>query len=424
MARKKPVTTTPTTPVKSGRKAAAVDKHKMNEVDETVGVEDTVSVADSIAVVVEEPVITEKEAEVVEVAPCSKKPTKTKKATATTTKKSGSSSSKKGKADASTKTPTPQGENVILRLNIDPALTKLDESHNFESAFLRYEPCVGIPDAFERHDDFASQPFLLHQTTVIDEQQSKSTLPYDIVKPTTFFDLQENGVVPAAATTTTTTKPTSRKKSAAAVPVEKKPRILNHLSEFVARDDWPISTTVHCFWCCHEFCNVPFGIPTKYIHDKFHVFGCFCSLECAASYNFYSSEFKHDVWESYNLIHLLSRKLGYNDQVKLAPSRHVLKMFGGYMDIHEFRAFSESNKVVNTYCYPMVAMIQQLEEVNNQDSMPQKNTFIPIDRQKLYLLENKVRLERQKPLHSGKNTLDQVMNLQYEPADKQPEVCC
>jgi len=40
--------------------------------------------------------------------------------------------------------------------------------------------------------------------------------------------------------------------------------------------------------------------------------------------------------------------------------------------------------------------------------------FIPVDKQKLFLLESKVKLERSKPIFANKNTLDHTMKLRID----------
>ena len=39
-----------------------------------------------------------------------------------------------------------------------------------------------------------------------------------------------------------------------------------------------------CFWCTYDFDNPPVYIPKHFIKDSYHVYGCFCSPECAAAY--------------------------------------------------------------------------------------------------------------------------------------------
>ena len=296
-----------------------------------------------------------------------------------------------------------RNENVILQLSINPINADATPGINFEKSFFKYEPTIEEPNAYDQYEcnEFFSQPcslkpdeddFGVNNTTSMHSsfKSKKKVQPNTINFPGMPLTVEK--------------------------PVEKKSqRIFEHLGEFIAREEWPISTNTVCFWCCHSFHNTPFGVPTKYVNGKFHVYGCFCSLECTTAYNFYSVEIKHDVWESYNLINLLARKIQYGDSVKIAPPRYVLKMFGGYMDIDDYRNHCKTSKIINTHTFPMVAMIQQLEEVNDNDQYSnRKNMYIPVDKQKLFLLENKVKLERTKPLFTNKNTLDHTMNLKID----------
>ena len=55
-------------------------------------------------------------------------------------------------------------------------------------------------------------------------------------------------------------------------------------------------TDICCWWCCHK-CDVPLSLPEKLYDDTFHVFGCFCSFNCAAAYNVNLNDYK--IWEDY-----------------------------------------------------------------------------------------------------------------------------
>jgi hypothetical protein len=189
-----------------------------------------------------------------------------------------------------------------------------------------------------------------------------------------------------------------------------KNNIYNNLEDFIKNDDWVKQTNTYCFWCCHTFNNTPFGLPIKYKDDKFYVSGCYCSLECVAAYNFSEEKNMQNIWECYNLINLLSQKINYNNIVKLAPDRTCLKIFGGKMTIDEFRQFTESNKIINTLEYPMIAVTQQIEEINYNNDY-NKNNYIPIDEKRIQKLEQKIKLMRSKPLLNNKNTLEHTMNI-------------
>jgi hypothetical protein len=190
-------------------------------------------------------------------------------------------------------------------------------------------------------------------------------------------------------------------------------RVVELLKDFEMKSkmcEWPQSTSIACYWCCHQFNTVPFGIPVKYCNEKFHVFGCFCSLECAAAYNFDSLESTDEVWERYNLLNLLSRRLGYKPLVKAAPNKLALKMFGGHLDIETFRQNFESKKILSINFPPMMTITQQIEEVNECD-ISSEYRFIPLDNDRINRYKEKLTLKRSKPLTNYKHTLDHMMNL-------------
>ena len=120
-------------------------------------------------------------------------------------------------------------------------------------------------------------------------------------------------------------------------------------------------------------------------------------MECSSAYNFYSEENSGDIWERYSLINLLSQKLGYKNYVKVAPRRETLKLFGGYLTIEEFREYSETNKIINIQNFPMVSMIQQLEEINDDVIFTKRYSYIPVNHEAIADLEKQIKLKRSKP---------------------------
>lgn len=141
------------------------------------------------------------------------------------------------------------------------------------------------------------------------------------------------------------------------------------------KEKWPLNSNIHCLWCVHKFDNVPCGIPIKYKDNKFMLKGCFCSFNCAASYIFDKNEY--DKWEQYSLLNLLYSKIfKKSEKIKLAPDRELLKIFGGILDIIDFRNnFTNINIEYKLYLPPLIAIIPKVEEtkINNE------NNFIPIN---------------------------------------------
>jgi hypothetical protein len=191
-------------------------------------------------------------------------------------------------------------------------------------------------------------------------------------------------------------------------------KIINLLKDFEEKNkvnEWPSNTSICCYWCCHRFDNPPFGIPVNYYNENFDVFGCFCSLECASAYNFKMQDNIDEMWERHNLLNLLYRKLNLGKVVKPAPDRLALKMFGGYMDIEEFRDFFKSNKLVNVNFPPMSSLTQQIEEINEYE-LNNEFKYIPLDQDRIDKYKAKM-FKRNKPLINNKNSLESSMNLKY-----------
>ena len=94
-----------------------------------------------------------------------------------------------------------------------------------------------------------------------------------------------------------------------------------------------------CYWDCHEFCGQKFGLPISYDgkNNSFKLWGNFCSLECARAFAFDDSSVRSDSNQS--LIALMGVKLyGRSTHIRRAPSKFLLKMFGGPLTIEEFRS--------------------------------------------------------------------------------------
>ena len=172
----------------------------------------------------------------------------------------------------------------------------------------------------------------------------------------------------------------------------------------------PLKTDVYCYWCCHPFDNRPCPLPYKYIDNVFHVYGCFCSPECATAYNFSQNTLQNDIWERYSLINLLYGKLYNNvDKIKLAAPRNILRIFGGELNIHEFRKLNKNyKKKFILKLPPMISFIPEVEYVANQT----KKEFIPLDKQKVNKAHKNLKLKRKQPI-KNRNTLEQCMNLKY-----------
>ncbi|GAX85730.1 hypothetical protein CEUSTIGMA_g13145.t1 [Chlamydomonas eustigma] len=230
---------------------------------------------------------------------------------------------------------------------------------------------------------------------------------------------------PNGWSSSSSTKDASAPSKQSSAPIEfERHRIVDVLADFALKsqaDDWPLSTSVLCYWCCHRFDSAPLGMPVRYVASlqKFLVTGCYCSLACAAAHNFELN--RHSPQECiarHALLNALAQVLdpGRREPVGPAPPRLALAAFGGHMSIDHFRSCGVPMLLS---CSPMRAISQQIEEVCEAD-MRSEYRYVPIDRDRVSKCQEKMRITRSKPLVNFKNTLDHTMKLKYGPRIAQP----
>lgn len=142
--------------------------------------------------------------------------------------------------------------------------------------------------------------------------------------------------------------------------------------------EWPESSDICCWWCCHQFDGCPCTLPIKYdaLRKRFKFIGLFCSWNCVKSYNFDRPD--HGKYENTTLITLLIQQLyGITKAIciKPAPPRQCLEMFGGYMNIDQFR---DQNSTVDVYTINLLNfnyIYPEITEVRNTKLKPEKNNL-------------------------------------------------
>jgi hypothetical protein len=150
----------------------------------------------------------------------------------------------------------------------------------------------------------------------------------------------------------------------------KRIRIVTTLKNIINFDEWPEKTDIHCWWCCHKFDSCPCTMPTKYdpLRKRFTFTGVFCSWNCVKANNFEMND--HLKYQRSELITLLIQQMyGITKaiNIKPAPPRQCLKMFGGYLSIDEFRnnnSYVESYKInllSYNYIYPEVTELTNIK---------------------------------------------------------------
>ncbi len=182
--------------------------------------------------------------------------------------------------------------------------------------------------------------------------------------------------------------------------------VLTHLGGCMNGDKWPEKTEIPCLWDCHQFKNTPWGVPYKFTNDKFQLFGNFCSANCVLSYILHYYVDDDALWEKVALLNLLYFKV-YKEYKSIVPAfdKMGLKMFGGPLEIDEYRNITSANdKAYGVEFPPCNTIIPMLEEIYKKTNL--NNTFIPVDKTRLQVANNELKLKRSKPVVNHKNTLD------------------
>jgi len=174
----------------------------------------------------------------------------------------------------------------------------------------------------------------------------------------------------------------------------------------------PESSDVACYWDCHSFRGPPCVIPTVIEEGIWRVYGNFCCPECAAAYLFHERLDLHVQWERYALMNRLYAP--ESDPVRLAPARTVLRLFGGTLDISDFRSnLTERRLRIDVMTPPMISIIQVMDTkpIDFYDAS-MKNTFIPweMDRMNRPGAQG-LRLRRTKPVAEKEATLEFCMGI-------------
>lgn len=166
-------------------------------------------------------------------------------------------------------------------------------------------------------------------------------------------------------------------------------------------------TNISCWWCTEPFSTLPcFNVRDKK-NGSYVVFGCFCSYNCAVTFNLNMDDYK--MWDRHSLIKQLYNDItSTTDNIQPAPPRETLKKFGGHLTIEEFRKNSKIiTKEYRCLMPPMIPIVPFIEENNkNIKKNIQDMGFINNCSSK----NDDLVLKRTKPLPGSKNNLANAFN--------------
>ena len=142
---------------------------------------------------------------------------------------------------------------------------------------------------------------------------------------------------------------------------------LKNLEQFLHINSVPDSKSA-CFWCTYDFDNPPIYIPKFLMKDTYHVYGCFCSPECAVGYLMNEKIDSSSKFERYSLLNNLYNKVfEYKKNIKPAPDPHYfLERFCGNLTIQEYRQLLKSDRLFLIVDKPLTRVLPELHEDNDE----------------------------------------------------------
>ena len=132
-----------------------------------------------------------------------------------------------------------------------------------------------------------------------------------------------------------------------------------------------------CFWCTYDFDNPPVYIPKHFIKDSYHVYGCFCSPECATAHLMEENIDSSSKFERYHLINNIYSKIyDYKKNIKPAPNPfYLLDKYYGNLSIQEYRSLLRNERLFLVVDKPLTRILPELHEDN--DDFIINNKIIP-----------------------------------------------
>jgi hypothetical protein len=162
-----------------------------------------------------------------------------------------------------------------------------------------------------------------------------------------------------------------------------------------------------CFWCCHGFNWTPFVLPKSYDAYKnvYKAEGNFCSPECALAYNYADNRISDSTkWTQHALLGNIYCDLYKTHCLSPAPPRTLLRMFGGVLDIKQYRDYlSGTNDIVLSELPPIRL---QVPSMNVQGPLRDIKKFVTLSNDTIDKASEQLRLKRSKPVNPNIQTLD------------------
>jgi hypothetical protein len=169
------------------------------------------------------------------------------------------------------------------------------------------------------------------------------------------------------------------------------------------------SNNTACFWCCHPFNWKATVLPLSYdaYENMYACEGHYCSPECALAM-LYSDASLSDTarWTRHALLVDLYRSLYKNKDITPAPPRSTLRLFGGPLDIEQFREYVTGSEDMVAVALPPLRL--HIPTMNVQGPVRDVKKFVALSQETVEKASKELRLKRSKPVHNNVRTLPTV----------------
>jgi hypothetical protein len=123
-----------------------------------------------------------------------------------------------------------------------------------------------------------------------------------------------------------------------------------------------------CFWDTCEFDNPPIYIPKFELNGVVHVYGCFCSPECATAHLMKENIDTTTKFERYHLLnHTYCKIYNYEKNIKPSPSPYyTLNKYYGNLSIQEYRKLLKNERLLLIVDKPLTIQLPELHQDNDE----------------------------------------------------------
>ena len=165
-----------------------------------------------------------------------------------------------------------------------------------------------------------------------------------------------------------------------------------------------------CFWCCHSFDWDRTVLPISYDAYK-NLYTCegnFCSPECALSHLYNDVRVSDTIrWNRHTLLRHMYAGIYDKKELSPAPARSLLRIFGGQLDIAQYRGYVSAVNDIILSDLPPIRLI--FPTMNIQGPLRDIKRYVSLSSDTVEKASQQLRLKRSKPVHSNAVTLDMCL---------------